>query len=98
MDRSRTTSVCSDGDNSDCLTKTSYPTITAKELFCLMNTITLAFESAYDFLDTASEDYCLEPELGVRTGFYLFSLALFSYRFLDVALLAIHNTVPSEIF
>ena len=66
LGRSRNPSICSDGGNSDSQFKPTYPTINAKELFCLMSTITLAFESTYDFLDTTSEDYCLEPELGVR--------------------------------
>lgn len=66
LNRSRTTSWCSEGDSADSQSKPQHPFISAKELFCLMSTITLSFDSAYDFLNANSEDFCLEPELAVR--------------------------------
>ncbi|CDS42355.1 repressor of RNA polymerase III transcription [Echinococcus multilocularis] len=63
--RSRTTSCCSEGDGADSQPKPPHPFISARELFCLMSTITLSFDSTYDFMNTSSEDFCLEPELAV---------------------------------
>ncbi|KAM7537391.1 hypothetical protein Aperf_G00000071003 [Anoplocephala perfoliata] len=57
--RSRTTSVSSSGDN----VESSWPTITAKELFCFQSTLEQAFGFTYDFSSTTSEDFSLEPEL-----------------------------------
>ncbi|KAL5972068.1 hypothetical protein TSMEX_000188 [Taenia solium] len=65
LNRSRTASCCSEGDSADSQPKPQHPFISAKELFCLMSTITLSFDSTYDFLSANSEDFCLEPELAV---------------------------------
>ncbi|VDM30819.1 unnamed protein product [Hydatigera taeniaeformis] len=65
LSRSRNVSCYSEGGSADSQPKPSHPFISAKELFCLMSTITLSFDSTYDFLDKTSEDFCLEPELAI---------------------------------
>ncbi|VDD83244.1 unnamed protein product [Mesocestoides corti] len=61
--RSRTSSSCSEEGSLNSPTKASQLSITAKEFFCLMSTLNLSFNSAYDFLTAESDEFCLEPEL-----------------------------------
>ncbi|CAH8627167.1 unnamed protein product [Dicrocoelium dendriticum] len=63
--RSDTTSSSDDGLLPSAPTgqKSAAPSLSLKDLFCLMSTLNICFGPEYDFLSARSDEFCLEPEL-----------------------------------